>query len=270
MFATVQLKPGATLSNPDLALLAFSATSIFNAMLLQQANIPANTAFAAALTDYFQDATFQPALAALAPAVNLAVDQGQPVIGLGRNDIGQTASTGTLRGTVVDPDGVPLAGVLVVATQQGTTVRTATTDTRGAFTLADLPSGSTTVTATRGSLQTSRTLPVISVPTFSLTLSLGVTDAPPTLSALTPASGPAAGGIILTLTGTHFQPGATVTIGGTAATAVTVTSATQLTATTPASPAGSAAAVVAVVVTNPDGQRTALAGAFTYLAPPRH
>ena len=119
MFATVQLMPGATLANPDLALLAFTATTIFDAMRQQRANIPANITFAAALTDYFQDAAFQSALAPLAPAVNTAIDQGQAVLGLGRSDISAAASTATLRGTVTDPNGVPLAGVLVVATQQG-------------------------------------------------------------------------------------------------------------------------------------------------------
>ena len=92
MFATVQLTPGATLANPDQALLAFAATTIFDTMHLQQANIPANATFAAALRDYFQDATFQPALAALTQRVNTALDQGQPVIGLGRNDIPSAAS----------------------------------------------------------------------------------------------------------------------------------------------------------------------------------
>ena len=107
MFATVELAPGATLSNPDLALLALTATTIFNTMRQQRASLPATITFAAALTDYAQDAVFQPALAALTPAVNTAVDQGQPVIGLGRSDISTASRTGTLRGTVVDASGAP-------------------------------------------------------------------------------------------------------------------------------------------------------------------
>ena len=70
-----------------MALLAFAATTIFDAMRLQSANLPPTLTFDDALSDYFQDATFLPALASLAPAVDIALDQGQPVIGLGRNDI---------------------------------------------------------------------------------------------------------------------------------------------------------------------------------------
>ncbi len=134
LFTTVQLLPGATLSNPDLASLAFAATAIFDTMRQQRANIPADITFVAALTDYFQDAAFQPALAPLAPAVNAAVDQGQAVIGLGRSDISSAASTATLLGTVTNTNGAPLAGVQVVATQQNTIIQSAITDANGAFT----------------------------------------------------------------------------------------------------------------------------------------
>jgi len=262
LFATVQLLPGATLSNPGLASLAFTATAIFDAMRQQRANTPADITFVTALTDYFQDAAFQPALAPLAPAVNAAVDQGQAVIGIGRSDISSAASTATLLGSVTNANGAPLAGVQVVATQQNTIIQSAITDANGAFTLANVPPGSTTVTATLGSLQASMTLNVIAVPAFPLTLSLGFTAPPPTLSAVSPASGPTAGGTALPLTGTNFQVGATVTIGGSAATAVTITSATRITATTPSGRAGAAA----VVVTNPDGQSASLATAFVYLS----
>ncbi len=87
--------------------------------------------------------------------------------------------------------------------------------------------------------------------------------APPTLSGITPASGPTAGGTTVTLSGSGFVAGATVTFGGTVASSATVASATSITATTPARTAGA----VDVVVTNPDGQNARLAGAFTYEAP---
>ena len=172
MFATVALAPGATLSNPDLALLAFTATTIFNTMRQQRASLPATITFTAALTDYAQDATFQPALASLTPAVNTAVDQGQPVIGLGRSDISTSSLTGTLRGTVVDASGAPLANARVVATQNGATLQTATTDATGAFTLADIPAGSITITASLGLTGTSTTLTVLATQTVSLPLTL--------------------------------------------------------------------------------------------------
>ena len=64
----------------------------------------------------------------------------------------------------------------------------------------------------------------------------------------------------MTITGTNFAAGATVTIGGTAATAVTVVSSTSITATTPAHAAGA----VPVVVTNPGNLSGTLATGFTY------
>ncbi|WP_216673652.1 IPT/TIG domain-containing protein, partial [Pyxidicoccus fallax] len=86
----------------------------------------------------------------------------------------------------------------------------------------------------------------------------------PTLAAINPGHGPATGGTRVTLTGTHFAPGAQVLLGGVAATAVDVSSATSLTATTPAHAPGR----VDVVVRNADGQGATLAGAFTYDVPP--
>ncbi len=59
----------------------------------------------------------------------------------------------------------------------------------------------------------------------------------------------------MTLTGTGFTTGATVTIGGVAATSVVVVSATSITAVTAAHAPGA----VDVVVTNLDGQSGSLA-----------
>jgi hypothetical protein len=67
---------------------------------------------------------------------------------------------------------------------------------------------------------------------------------------MTPGSGPAAGGNSLSLKGTDFLTGATVTVGGLAATDVDLTSFTALTAKAPALPPGS---VSDVVVLNTDG-----------------
>jgi hypothetical protein len=86
----------------------------------------------------------------------------------------------------------------------------------------------------------------------------------PTVTDVSPSSGPAAGGTAVTLTGTNFVTGATVTFGGTGATSVVVVSATQITATTAAHAAGA----VNVVVTNPDTQSGSLTNGFTYVAAP--
>ncbi|HMA45998.1 MAG TPA: IPT/TIG domain-containing protein, partial [Frankiaceae bacterium] len=87
--------------------------------------------------------------------------------------------------------------------------------------------------------------------------------APPALVAVSPATGSTAGGTAVTLAGSGFQAGATVSFGGAAAVVGAVT-ATSLAATAPAHAAG----LVSVVVTNPDGQSSSLATAFTYVAPP--
>src|SRR5207249_4543280 len=86
---------------------------------------------------------------------------------------------------------------------------------------------------------------------------------PPTISGVSPASGSGTGGTLVTISGTGFTAGATVTIGGAAATGVTVVNSTRITATTPAHAAGT----VSVIVTNADGQSATSANAFTYLGP---
>ena len=70
------------------------------------------------------------------------------------------------------------------------------------------------------------------------------------MSAISPTSGTTAGGTPVTITGTGFLAGATVSLGGTAATGVTVVSSTSITATTAAHAAGA----VSVVVTNTDAK----------------
>jgi len=83
---------------------------------------------------------------------------------------------------------------------------------------------------------------------------------PPTISGVSPTTGPIGGGTVVTITGTNFQNSATVTFAGVAATSATVNSSTRIAATTPAHAAGTAA----VNVTNPDNQSATLPGAFTY------
>ncbi|MEY3142913.1 MAG: hypothetical protein RLY21_1406, partial [Planctomycetota bacterium] len=110
---------------------------------------------------------------------------------------------------------------------------------------------------------------IVSVTTQAGTanLSSGFTYfAEPTVTAVSPATGPAAGGTAITITGTNFYNGATnaaVSIGGVPATNVTVVNSTTITATTPAGAPG----VGLVSVTTPSGTAT-LASGFTYLAAP--
>ena len=85
----------------------------------------------------------------------------------------------------------------------------------------------------------------------------------PTVTAIAATFGVLDGGTAVTITGTGFVAGATVTIGGTAATGVVFVSATSMTAVTPAGAAGTAS----VVVTNPDTQANAANTLYTYAAP---
>ncbi|MBI4494630.1 MAG: IPT/TIG domain-containing protein, partial [Chloroflexi bacterium] len=121
---------------------------------------------------------------------------------------------------------------------------------------------------------------------------------PPSLTAISPTGGPGRGGTLVTLSGSNFQGGASVTLGGRAATQVSVTDATSLTARTPphsrtvadVNGNGSVTAVdalcvlrqvaalpevpncpvsalqtaVDVAVANPDGLSATLANGFTY------
>ncbi|HXX89182.1 MAG TPA: IPT/TIG domain-containing protein, partial [Acidimicrobiales bacterium] len=87
----------------------------------------------------------------------------------------------------------------------------------------------------------------------------------PTVSSLSPASGPSAGGTAVTITGTGFGGATQVLFGTAAASAFSVTSATSITATAPPGSAGS----VDVTVTTPGGtSATSSADRFTYDAAP--
>ena len=83
--------------------------------------------------------------------------------------------------------------------------------------------------------------------------------AAPTVTSVLPNTGSTAGGTAVTITGTNFASGATVTFGGTAATNVVVASSTTITATTPAHAAGAVTVTVTV-----SGQSGSLTNGFTY------
>ena len=80
------------------------------------------------------------------------------------------------------------------------------------------------------------------------------------MTLISPTSGTTGGGTALTITGTGFLAGATVSLGGTAATNVVVVSSTSINATTPAHATGA----VNVVVTNSDGHSGTLMNGYTY------
>lgn len=96
------------------------------------------------------------------------------------------------------------------------------------------------------------------------TYTSGGGNAAPTFASIAPASGSTAGGTLVTIAGSGFYAGVTVTVGGTLATGLTLVSGASLTCTTPAGAAGAAN----VVVTNADAQSATGTGAFTFVAPP--
>jgi hypothetical protein len=79
------------------------------------------------------------------------------------------------------------------------------------------------------------------------------------LTSIAPSTGPVTGAQRVTVVGKGFQPGATVTIGGTAVD-VEVTGDISISATTIAHPEGR----VDVIVTNPDGTTSNLRAAYQY------
>jgi hypothetical protein len=99
-------------------------------------------------------------------------------------------------------------------------------------------------------------------PASSGTTNVTVTAAPPavTVTSITPSNGPAFGNTPITVNGTGFLAGATVTLGGTAATNVVVVNSTKITAKTAAHAVGA----VNVVVTNTNTASGTLTNGFTY------
>lgn len=88
------------------------------------------------------------------------------------------------------------------------------------------------------------------------------TPQPPIVTTITPSAGVTAGGTVVSIGGSNFGAGATVTIAGVAASNVTVQNATSLTAVTGPRQPGSGDVVVTVA-----GRSGTLTNAFTYANP---
>lgn len=85
----------------------------------------------------------------------------------------------------------------------------------------------------------------------------------PGVTNVTPGCGISSGGTTITISGSNFVNGATVTVGGVPASSVVYVNSNTLTAQTPSGSAG----VQPVVVTNPDMQTATLSNGFTYVIP---
>ena len=97
------------------------------------------------------------------------------------------------------------------------------------------------------------TTPVATVPNTNPTVN-------PTITAISPSEGVAAGGILITISGTGFMNGATVKIDGIDASATVIDNKTIAAITPP-----HAAGIVNVVVTNNDGKSATLSNGFKYI-----
>ena len=89
-------------------------------------------------------------------------------------------------------------------------------------------------------------------------------DPAPTVASITPATSPTTGGGSLTVTGSGFIAGASVSIGGALCTSAVVVNSTTMTCVVPPGAAGQED----VVVTNPDSQSGTLANGLEYVSPP--
>jgi hypothetical protein len=91
-----------------------------------------------------------------------------------------------------------------------------------------------------------------------------VTAAPPTIGSVSPASGPACGGTLVTITGAGFQSHATAAFGSTPAASASFNSTSNITVLTPASAIG----LANVTITNADGQTAVLTNGFRFIGSP--
>ena len=164
----------------------------------------------------------------------------------------------------VSPATGPTAGGTAV-TITGTNFAAGATVTFGSAAATNVVvTNGTTITATTPAGSAGAVTVTVTVNGVSGSLAKAFTYiVPPTVSSVTPNTGSTAGGIAVTIAGTNFAAGATVTFGSSAATNVVVTNGTTITATTPA---GSAGAVTVTVTVN--GVSGSLANAFTYVVPP--
>jgi hypothetical protein len=176
-----------------------------------------------------------------------------------------TSNSAVLGGNVTADGGATVTDRGVVYSVNSTNANPTIGGT-GVTTNANSTSGTGAFSATISGLAPSTTYAVRAYATNSAGTSYGspltlTTLALPTVTSLAPPNGPV--GTNVTITGTGFAPGATVTFNGTTATTVTVNSATQITATVPA---GATTGNV-VVTTSAGSSNAAAANVFTVTVP---
>ena len=167
------------------------------------------------------------------------------------------------------PDATITAPVSVGA---GSTGNTASVANAGAGATYNWSISNGTITAGTGTNSITFTAGVAGTLTLNVTVTTaaGCSDAKSanvtaaaaavTVTSVSPTGGTIAGGSAVTINGTGFNAGATVTFGGSAATNIVVVSSTQITARTPAHALGA----VNVIVTNTDTSNGTLTNGYLY------
>ena len=172
---------------------------------------------------------------------------------------------------------MPLTRIKATATGDDSITTAKLDDTSGGFTLpgtqfVKVPVGTTAQrpgSPAGGHLRFNTTLGVLEQYNLNTNAWASI-DSPPLIASLAytgsvTAVDPA-GGETITLTGSNFQSGATVTVGGTSATSVTVVSTTSITFTTPAKTAGD----YDVVLANTNGLAATLSNGISYNGTPTY
>ena len=168
--------------------------------------------------------------------------------------------------TSITPSSSPLAGGATI-TITGTGFLTGVTAKIGGTTCSSPILGSSTTMTCTIPVGTAGIVSVVATNAdgqYGTLASSFTYHAAPTISSFSPPGGNTSGGTLLTITGTGFYNGASVSIGGSACTGATVVSATSITCTTPAHAAGTAS----VTVVNADSQSGTTGSLFTYAAAP--
>ena len=189
---------------------------------------------------------------------------------------------GTISGHVYKADGVtPIAGAVIVSSSASgiplppfskwSPSWPNVTSSDGSYTITSLGTDNYTISVSASGYITeyyqdtydnSSAIPVsVTAPNNTPNINFILEPAPvPTVTSISPASGPLVGGTALTISGTGFSGATAVSFGGTPATGFTVDNDTQITAT---SPAGTG--TVDVTVTTAGGTSvTSSADQFTY------
>jgi hypothetical protein len=198
-----------------------------------------------------------------AGAVSIVISNNDAQAGSLNNGYTYTASNPAPTVGSITPNSGPVAGGTAV-TITGSGFLTGATVSLGGTAATNMNVvGSTSITATTAAHAAGAVIVTVTnsdAQSGSLTNGYTYRNQAPSVTSITPNTGTTAGGALVTITGTGFAAGATVSLGGTAATAVNVVSSTSITATTPAHAPGAAN----VVVTNSDAQSGTLANGYTY------